>query len=85
MERYRNSGGDSVVSSFEIGNDYIAKKFLGSIRTYRYSYRKAGQSHVETMKRLAQSGSGLNSYINRYVKKYTIKKYGCKYCKGSSD
>ncbi len=68
MERYRNSGGDSGVSSFEIGTDYIIVKFLGSVRTYRYSYRKAGQHHVDTMKRLARSGSGLNSYINRNVK-----------------
>lgn len=68
MERYRNSGGDSGVSSFEIGTDYITVKFSGSFRSYRYSYRKAGKNHVETMKRLAQSGSGLNSYINRYVK-----------------
>lgn len=68
MERYRNSGGDSGVFSFEIGTDYIAVKFSGSIRSYNYSYRKAGQHHVEAMKRLARSGSGLNSYINRYVK-----------------
>lgn len=68
MERYRNSGGDSGVSSFEIGIDYISVRFSGSMRTYRYSYRKAGQHHVENMKRLARSGSGLNSYINRYVK-----------------
>lgn len=69
MERYRNSGGDSGVSSFEIGTDYILVQFSGTARTYRYSYRKAGQHHVENMKRLASSGSGLNSYINRYVKK----------------
>jgi len=68
MERYRNSGGDSGVSSYEIGADYIIVKFSGSIRTYRYSYRKAGQYHVETIKRLARNGNGLNSYINRYVK-----------------
>ncbi len=68
MERYRNSGGDSGVSSFEIGVDYIGVRFSGSIRTYQYSHRKAGQHHVETMKKLARSGSGLNSYINRYVK-----------------
>ena len=68
MERYRNSGGNSGVSSFEIGTDYITVKFSGSFRIYRYSDRKAGQNHVETMKRLARSGSGLNSNINRYVK-----------------
>lgn len=68
MERYRNRAGDSGVSAYEIGNDYIKVKFSSSFRTYIYSYRKAGNSHVENMKRLAQSGSGLNSYINRYVK-----------------
>lgn len=68
MERYRNSGGDSGVSSFEVGTDCIIVKFSGSFRIYRYSYRKAGQHHVENMKKLARNGSGLNSYINRYVK-----------------
>lgn len=68
MERYRNSGGDSGVSSFEIGADYILVRFSGNIRTYRYSYQKAGQQHVEAMNRLARTGNGLNSYINRYVK-----------------
>jgi len=68
MEKYRNSGRDSGVSSYEIGNDYITVKFSGSFRTYRYSCKKAGQQHVETMKILAKSGNGLNSYINRYVK-----------------
>ena len=68
MERYRNSGGDSGVSAYEIGSDYIIVKFSGTAKTYRYSYRKAGQRHVENLKRLALSGSGLNSYINSYVK-----------------
>lgn len=68
MERYRNSGGDSGVSAYEIGSDYILVKFSGTARTYRYSYRKAGQNHVENLKRLAKSGSGLNSYINIHVK-----------------
>lgn len=68
MERYRNSGGDSGVSGYEIGSDYILVKFSGTIKAYRYSYRKAGHNHVENMKQLAQSGSGLNSYINKYAK-----------------
>ncbi|MEI9912259.1 MAG: hypothetical protein WDO71_22955 [Bacteroidota bacterium] len=67
MERYRNSGGDSGVSAYEIGSDYIRVRFsTGSV--YQYSYRKAGSGHIEQMKALAQNGAGLNSYINRYVK-----------------
>lgn len=68
MERYRNSGSDSGVSAYEIGSDYILVKFSGTARTYRYSYRKAGHNHVENMKKLARNGSGLNSYINQFVK-----------------
>lgn len=69
MERYRNKGGDSGVYAFEIGENYIKVKFNGTTRTYTYSYRKAGARHVDNMKSLAILGSGLNSYINKYVKK----------------
>lgn len=68
MERYRNSSGTSGVNSFEIGNDFIRVKFTGTSQTYTYSHRKAGSRHVENMKTLAIRGSGLNSYINQYVK-----------------
>ncbi len=69
MENYRNSGGDSGVSTFEIGSDFILVFFKGNHKPYRYSYGGgAGQNHVENMKRLARTGSGLNGYINQYVK-----------------
>lgn len=68
MERYRNSRGNSGVSAFEIGTSYIDVKFSGTARVYRYSYQKAGQNHVEVMKKMANKGSGLNSYIMRNVK-----------------
>lgn len=69
LERYGNRGGDSGVSAYEIGSDYIKVLFKGNSKIYTYSYGgKAGQHHVDTMKRLAISGSGLNSYINSNVK-----------------
>ena len=68
MAIYRNLGGNSGVSSYEIGSDYIQVKFNGTSRIYNYSYRKAGRTHVENMKSLAQRGSGLNGYINTHVK-----------------
>lgn len=68
MERYRNFGGNSGVHSFEIGTDYILVKFFETVRIYRYSYQRAGMNHVENMKRLAISGNGLNSYINKFVR-----------------
>lgn len=68
MNRYQNLGGDSNVSEYEIGADYILIKFKGTFRKYRYSYLKAGRNHVEAMKKLAKRGIGLNAYINKYVK-----------------
>lgn len=67
MERYRNLSGTSGVSAYETGPTYIKVQFsTGSV--YSYSYGKAGAAHVEQMKQLARSGSGPNSYINKYVK-----------------
>lgn len=69
MERYRNKGGDSGVSTFEIGSDSISVQFNGTTKTYKYSYSgKAGRNHVDIMKSLARNGSGLNRYIDQYVK-----------------
>lgn len=69
MERYKNKGGDSGVSSFEIAPDFIVIIFKGNTKPYKYSYSgRAGQNHVENMKKLARNGSGLNAYINNHVK-----------------
>lgn len=67
MEKYKNGSGASGVSAYEIGADYIRVRF-SSGDTYKYSYRKAGQSNIENMKILAIKGIGLNSYINNNVK-----------------
>ncbi len=73
MERYGNSSGKSGIYGYEIGNDYIRVLFSSGL-TYRYSYNgRAGVNNVEKMKVLAKNGSGLNSYINSYVKnKYDL-------------
>lgn len=67
MEKYGNKNGDSGISGFEIGSNFIQVEFsTGSI--YEYTYSSAGENNIETMKNLAKSGSGLNSFINTYVK-----------------
>lgn len=67
MERYKNLGGDSGVAEFEIGPDYIKVRFTsGSV--YTYSNQSAGAAHIARMKQLAQSGHGLNSYIQTHVR-----------------
>ncbi len=73
MQSYMNLGGDSGVLAFEIGAASINVQFRdGSI--YRYDYSTPGMSEVEKMKTLAIHGSGLNSFISKYVRKrYAVK------------
>ena len=68
MIAYRDVDGDSGVLAYNPGADYIEVQFKGTSRIYRYSYQKAGRANVETMKALAKSGNGLNSFINKNVK-----------------
>lgn len=68
MQRYANRGGNSNVSGFEISDNSLTVWFKGTARSYTYSYASAGSHNVERMKTLAESGSGLNSYINTNVK-----------------
>jgi len=67
MEHYSNNGGDSGISNYQIEDTRIIVWFKGG-KAYSYSYSRAGQTHVENMKRLALGGTGLNEYINKYVK-----------------
>jgi hypothetical protein len=67
MQRYGNAGGDSGISAYEFGGDWITVEFSDGA-AYRYTYASAGAGCIEQMKQLAQRGSGLNGYINRYAK-----------------
>lgn len=68
MKRYADINGDSGVVAYEIDDGSITVQFEGTIQLYTYSYASAGQSHIETMKKLAAQGDGLNAYINNNVK-----------------
>ena len=67
MEKYKNLSGSSGVIAYMAGPDWIRIMFIGGA-VYQYSYHKAGKKHVEQMKLLAQKGSGLATYISKYVK-----------------
>jgi hypothetical protein len=66
VQRYLNRSGDSGVTHYAIGPDYIRVRFVGG-RIYRYSHAGAGREHVDHMKRLAAAGRGLGTYISRHV------------------
>ena len=67
MKIYKDIDNDSGVSGYNYGSDYIEVEFKGG-SIYLYNYSNPGEQHVEEMKRLADRGDGLNSYIMKYVK-----------------
>jgi hypothetical protein len=65
MVPYKNLSGKSGVVAYENGVDYIIVQFKeGKETIYTYTYQSAGSSAIETMKRLAVAGTGLNSYVS---------------------
>ena len=68
MERYKNLGGDSGVSHYEISDSAIKIQFKDGAM-YLYNNNKPGLSYVEQMKILALRGQGLNSLISRAIRK----------------
>ncbi|MCG3673652.1 hypothetical protein L5F46_02555 [Aliarcobacter butzleri] len=68
MTKYLDLDNDSGIEAYEIGSNQISVKFKDTAKIYVYSYTSAGKENVEHMKKLAQSGDGLNSFINLNVK-----------------
>ncbi len=67
MPKYKNLGGNSGISAYETGEDFIEIIFRdGSV--YAYTYESAGKNNVLEMKGLAEHGQGLNRFINQNVR-----------------
>lgn len=65
---YKDIDNDSGIYSYEISSESIKIWFKSGGKPYIYSYKSAGQTHVEKMKKLAATGNGLNSYIMKNVR-----------------
>lgn len=63
MQPYANNSGKSNVLAYFIGDDFIVVQFPHNAY-YKYTYSSAGQAAIETMKRYAQNGSGLGTFIS---------------------
>lgn len=61
MTPYRNK--ESGIEAFEPGYSYINLRFKGG-KKYEYKSSPIASRHIAEMKRLAESGDGLNTYIN---------------------
>ena len=67
MTKYKNLSGESGISAYESGEDYIRVEFRDQ-DVYLYTDKSAGAEHIAEMKRLAEEGRGLNTYISQNVK-----------------
>jgi hypothetical protein len=65
MKLYGNESGDSGVVGYKFDDDSISVRFHDGY-VYRYSIERIGREHLEKMKRLAEAGKGLASYINHH-------------------
>lgn len=69
MESYGKKSGDAGVTAFSLGRESIRVQFRDR-SVYIYSYAATGKGKVEQMKKLAKSGKGLTTFINRHVKNH---------------
>ncbi|MGZ5243820.1 MAG: hypothetical protein ACXWEY_12175 [Bacteroidia bacterium] len=68
MEKYKNKSGESGVTHYEIGTDYINIRFQHSPEIYMHHYKIPCKSAVEKMKVLAEDGKSLSTFIGQEVK-----------------
>lgn len=67
MTPYKNLSGESGVTAYDIGPDFIEVRFASGT-TYRYDVDSAGAANVERMKTLARAGRGLSTFIAVHVR-----------------
>lgn len=65
MKSYRHRHADTGVVAYHYGDDWIELRFKGGER-YRYTAESVGRKHLVAMKRLADSGEGLTTYVNTH-------------------
>lgn len=73
-QKYRDRDNNSNIEQTEYGVDWITVDFKDRSQ-YNYTYRSAGRDAIEEMKRLADCGDGLNSYISRHKPPYESKTF----------
>ena len=64
MKPYRHRGGEAGVVAYDYGVDWIRLQFAGSSRIYEYPRGRIGAVNLGVMKRLADAGRGLTTFVN---------------------
>lgn len=73
MKRYTNKSGNSGITAFEVGKNYIIIQFKDGGK-YLYNEVQPGKNHVQQLKFLAEEGKGLATYINQHVRENYFEK-----------
>lgn len=69
MRQYKTLNHDTGVVAYETANDSISIKFRdGSV--YLYTVKSTGAAAITEMKKLAEKGEGLTTYINQHVREH---------------
>lgn len=68
MLQYKNLSGDSAVTEYDTGTDFIKVRFSNSNTIYVFTIASAGASHIAEMNRLADIGQGLATYIAQHTR-----------------
>jgi len=74
MKTYDNLGGNSGVVAYDYDSEVIKVQFEDGW-IYEYEASTIGAADFQQMISLADSGRGLNSYINRHIRKRFTNKY----------
>jgi len=67
MHSYRSLNHNTGVIAYENGSGHIAVQFKDGT-VYLYTNKSAGEKAIKQMKKLAEAGAGLTTYINQHVK-----------------
>ncbi len=68
MKPYANRSHDAGVAAYDYTRDSIRLRFARDRRVYTYHAHTIGRSNLATMKRLADAGDGLTTFINTHPK-----------------
>jgi hypothetical protein len=65
-KRYRDLSGESGVTHYEVGDDWIDVWFKARTEPYRYRATRIGARHLRELARRAEAGKGLSTYISQH-------------------
>jgi hypothetical protein len=71
---YKSKSPNTGVSSYELLDDAILLEFTDHKFQYLYNAEKPGSKHVAIMRKLAEQGKGLSTYINQHVRENYARK-----------